>query len=64
MAKTSDVLASEAKDVHDHIIANIEIKDSNDTMSKSETPKMTEEKALIQKLQDENKRTSRSNKGT
>ena len=55
MAKTSDELASEAKEVLDQIVANIEIKDSNDTMSKSETPKMTEEKALIQKLQDEKK---------
>ena len=55
MAKASDVLASEAKDVLDQIIANIEIEDSNDTMSKSETTKMTEEKALIQKLQDEKK---------
>ena len=53
MAKAGDVLANEAKDVLDQIIANIEIEDSNDTMSKSETPIMTEQKALVQKLQDE-----------
>ena len=51
MAKASDVI----EPVLDQIIANIEIEDSNDTMSKSETTKMTEEKALIQKLQDEKK---------
>ena len=55
MAKTNDALASGAKEVLDQIVANIEIKDSNDTMSKSETPKITEEKALSQKLQDEKK---------
>ena len=55
MAKASDALASEAKEVLEQIVANIEIKDSDDTMSKSETPKMTKEKALIQKLQDEKK---------
>ena len=55
MAKTSDELASEAKEVLEQIVANIEIKDPDNTMSKSETPKMTKEKALIQKLQDEKK---------
>ena len=52
MAKTSDELASEAKEVLEQIVASIEIKDPDNTMSKSETPKMTKEKALIQKLQD------------
>ena len=56
MAKAIDELASEAKEVLDQIIANIEIEDSNDTMSMSETPKMTEEKDLIQKLKDEKKK--------
>ena len=55
MAKTSDELASEAKEVLEQIVASIEIKDPDNTMSKSETPKMTKEKALIQKLQDEKK---------
>ena len=55
MAKASDELASEAKEVLEQIVANIEIKDPDNTMSKSETPKMTKEKALIQKLQDEKK---------
>ena len=55
MAKTSDELASEAKEVLEEIVASIEIKDPDNTMSKSETPKMTKEKALIQKLQDEKK---------
>ena len=55
MAKTSDELTSEAKEVLEQIVASIEIKDPDNTMSKSETPKMTKEKALIQKLQDEKK---------
>ena len=45
MAKTSDELASEAKEVLEQIVASIEIKDPDNTMSKSETPKMTKEKA-------------------
>ena len=55
MAKASNELESEAKEVLEQIVANIEIKDPDNTMSKSETPKMTKEKALIQKLQDEKK---------
>ena len=41
MAKTSNELESEAKEVLEQIVANIEIKDPDNTMSKSETPKMT-----------------------
>ena len=55
MVKASNELESEAKEVLEQIVANIEIKDPDNTMSKSETPKMTKEKALIQKLQDEKK---------
>ena len=44
MAKASNALASEAKEVLEQIVANIEIKDPDNTMSKSEAPKMTKKR--------------------